>query len=164
MAVCRFKRAVGDGPQRQRACPMCTYVPRVVGDPTDGGAQEGGKALQLAVRRRPRSHAERDRPRRSRTRRIPPGRLVRQRLDTRGGVCVGEPWAQPRIPLPAPARRPDLLRANACLPGFRLSRPPVRYSIANPRLFCSTTSRRPSDENRGQRTEAMGQQNRGRNK
>ena len=47
---------------------------------------------------------------------------------------------------------------------FCLSRPPVRYSIAHSRLRRPTTSRRPSDVEGGQRTEASGTQRRGRNK
>ena len=66
---------------------MCTYAPIVVDVPTEGGAQGRGKAPQRGVRRRPRSTADRDRPRRSRERRIQTGRLVRRRLGIRTG-CV----------------------------------------------------------------------------
>ena len=66
---------------------MCTYAPIVVDVPTEGGAQGRGKAPQRGVRRLPRSPLDRDRPRRSRERRIQTGRLVRRRLGIRTG-CV----------------------------------------------------------------------------
>ena len=87
MAVGRLRRAVGDGPQTLRVRPMCTYVPIVVDAPTEGGAWGGGQAPQRGVRRRPWSPADRDRPRRSRERRIQTGRLAWQRLGSRAG-CV----------------------------------------------------------------------------
>ena len=59
----------------------------MVDAPTEGGAWGGGQAPQRGVRRRPWSPADRDRPRRSRERRIQTGRLVRQRLGSRAG-CV----------------------------------------------------------------------------
>ena len=80
-------RAVGDGPQTLRVRPMFTYAPKVVGAPTGSGAQGGGKAPQRGVRRLPRSPLDRDRPRRSRERRVQTGRHVRQRLGARAG-CV----------------------------------------------------------------------------
>ena len=107
LAVGRSKRAVCGGPQRQRVCLMCTYVPKVVEVATEGGAQGGGRALQLAVRKRPRSPAERDRPRHFRRWRIHAGRRVRQRLETRGGPVS---WAAANVyvgssdrPCPSPA-------------------------------------------------------------
>ena len=80
---------------------MCTYAPIVVDAPTEGGAWGGGQAPQRGVRRRPWSPADRDRPRRSRERRIQTGRLVRQRLGARAG-CVS--WKAVEVTADSSAR------------------------------------------------------------
>ena len=156
-------RAVGDGPQTLRVRPMFTYAPKVVGAPTGSGAQGGGKAPQRGVRRLPRSPLDRDRPRRSRERRIQTGRHVRQRLGARAG-CVS--WKAVDVTANSSARpcpSPRLAPRRRASSRFLSVAPPVRHSIAHSRLRRSTTSRRLPDVDRGQRIEASGTQRGGSN-
>ena len=110
---------------------MCTYVPIVVDAPTEGGAWGGGQAPQRGVRRRPWSPADRDRPRRSRERRIQTGRLVRQRLGSRAG-CVS--WKAVNVTANSsahPCQSPRLAPRQRAASRFLFAAPPCSL------LYCA---------------------------
>ena len=110
---------------------MCTYVPIVVDAPTEGGAWGGGQAPQRGVRRRPWSPADRDRPRRSRERRIQTGRLVQQRLG-RGAGCVS--WKAVDVTANSsahPCQSPRIAPRQRAASRFLFAAPPC------PLLYCA---------------------------
>ena len=163
MAVGRLRRAVGDGPQTLRVRPMCTYVPIVVDAPTEGGAWGGGQAPQRGVRRRPWSPADRDRPRRSRERRIQTGRLVWQRLGSRAG-CVS--WKAVNVTANSsahPCQSPRLAPRQRAASRFLFAAPPCSllycaFPLAPRYCVAPFVRRRKAAVNRGTGDTARGAQ------
>ena len=142
---------------------MCTYVPIVVDVPTDGGAQRGGEAPQSKVRRRPRSPAGRDRPRRSRERRILTGRLARQRLGARAG-CVS--WKAVNVTANSsahPCQSPRLAPRQRAASRFLFAAPPCSllycaFPLAPRYCVAPFVRRRKAAVNRGTGDTARGAQ------
>ena len=158
-----MRRAAGHGPQTLRVRPMCTYVPIVVDAPTEGGAWGGGQAPQRGVRRRPWSPADRDRPRRSRERRIQTGRLVRQRLGSMAG-CVS--WKAVNVTAnfsAHPCQSPRLAPRQRAASRFLFAAPPCSllycaFPLAPRYCVAPFVRRRKAAVNRGTGDTARGAQ------